>query len=83
MKTDKPSSSRPSSTRFRPSGEAMSGQMPSRMRPFARSLPMQLMRARELVMQHFRAHLHEHDLTDQQWRIIRALAEAEAVEIGD
>ena len=57
--------------------------MPPRTRPFARSLPMQLMRARELVMQHFRPHLHEHDLTDQQWRIIRALAETQAVEIGD
>ena len=48
----------------------------SRGRPFARSLPMQLMRARELVMRHFRPHLHDHDLTDQQWRIIRALTEA-------
>jgi homoprotocatechuate degradation regulator HpaR len=55
----------------------------SRTRPFARSLPMQLMRARELVMRHFRPHLHEHDLTDQQWRIIRALMEADAIEIGD
>jgi homoprotocatechuate degradation regulator HpaR len=55
----------------------------SRHRPFARSLPMQLMRARELVMRHFRPHLHEHELTDQQWRIIRALMEAEAIEIGD
>ncbi len=55
----------------------------SRGRPFARSLPMQLMRARELVMRHFRPHLHDHDLTDQQWRIIRALMEAEAIEIGD
>ena len=44
---------------------------------------MQLMRARELVMRHFRPHLHDHDLTDQQWRIIRALMEAEAIEIGD
>jgi homoprotocatechuate degradation regulator HpaR len=44
---------------------------------------MQLMRARELVMRHFRPHLHDHDLTDQQWRIIRALMEADAIEIGD
>ena len=55
----------------------------SRGRPFARSLPMQLMRARELVMRHFRPHLHDHDLTDQQWRIIRALMEADVIEIGD
>jgi homoprotocatechuate degradation regulator HpaR len=55
----------------------------ARARPFARSLPMQLMRARELVMRHFRPHLHDHDLTDQQWRIVRALMEADAIEIGD
>lgn len=51
------------------------------IRPFGRSLPMQLMRVRELVMQRFRPNLNSHDLTDQQWRIIRALAEAESLEI--
>jgi homoprotocatechuate degradation regulator HpaR len=53
------------------------------MRPFARSLPMQLMRAREAVMQRFRPHLHAHGLTDQQWRIIRVLVEVPALEILD
>lgn len=53
----------------------------SSIRPFGRSLPMQLMRVRELVMQRFRPNLNAHGLTDQQWRIIRALAEAEALEI--
>ena len=52
-----------------------------RIRPFSRSLPMQLMRVRELVMQRFRPNLHSHGLTDQQWRIVRALAEAESLEI--
>ena len=52
-----------------------------RIRPFGRSLPMQLMRVREFVMQRFRPNLHLHGLTDQQWRIIRALAEAESLEI--
>jgi homoprotocatechuate degradation regulator HpaR len=42
---------------------------------------MQLMRVRELVMQRFRPNLNAHGLTDQQWRIIRALAEAESLEI--
>ena len=51
------------------------------IRPFGRSLPMQLMRVRELVMQRFRPNLNSHDLTDQQWRIIRALAETESLEI--
>ncbi|HYM29715.1 MAG TPA: homoprotocatechuate degradation operon regulator HpaR [Candidatus Cybelea sp.] len=51
------------------------------IRPFGRSLPMQLMRARELVMKRFRPHLHAHGLTDQQWRIIRALAETDSLEV--
>lgn len=33
-------------------------------------------------MQHFRPHLRERGLTDQQWRIVRALAETESMEIG-
>jgi homoprotocatechuate degradation regulator HpaR len=53
------------------------------MRPFGRSLPMQLMRAREAVMQRFRPHLREHGLTEQQWRVIRALIDVDAVEILD
>jgi homoprotocatechuate degradation regulator HpaR len=56
--------------------------MSARMRPFQRSLPMQLMLAREAVMQRFRPHLNEHGLTDQQWRIVRALNEAEAMDIA-
>lgn len=55
------------------------------MRPFERSLPMQLMRAREIVMARFRPHLHAHGLTDQQWRIVRALnevAELDMMELG-
>jgi homoprotocatechuate degradation regulator HpaR len=55
----------------------------ARLRPFTRSLPMQLVRAREALMQRFRPHLHEHGLTDQQWRILRALAETKVVEIGE
>jgi homoprotocatechuate degradation regulator HpaR len=51
------------------------------MRPFQRSLPMQLMLAREAIMQRFRPHLTAHGLTDQQWRIIRALNEVDALEI--
>ncbi len=57
--------------------------MKERMRPFQRSLPMQLMLAREAVMQRFRPHLTDHGLTDQQWRIVRALNEAEALDIAE
>jgi homoprotocatechuate degradation regulator HpaR len=53
----------------------------SRMRPFERSLPMQLMLAREAVMQRFRPHLTARGLTDQQWRIIRALNEVAELDI--
>ena len=56
---------------------------PQAMRPFGCSLPMQLMRAREAVMQRFRPHLREHGLTEQQWRVIRALIDVEAIEILD
>jgi homoprotocatechuate degradation regulator HpaR len=52
------------------------------MRPFARSLPMQLLRAREALMQQFRPHLREKGLSEQQWRVIRALAEAGSMEIN-
>ena len=44
------------------------------MREFSRSLPMSLLRAREAVMRQFRPSLREHGLTEQQWRILRALA---------
>src|SRR5438128_7456350 len=44
------------------------------MRDFSRSLPMSLLRAREAVMRHFRPSLRNHGLTEQQWRILRALA---------
>lgn len=52
------------------------------MRAFARSLPMQLLRAREAVMQRFRPMLHRHGVTEQQWRVIRALIESDATDIG-
>ncbi|MBR0774992.1 homoprotocatechuate degradation operon regulator HpaR [Bradyrhizobium diazoefficiens] len=53
------------------------------MRDFSRSLPMSLLRAREAVMRQFRPSLREHGLTEQQWRILRALASVEAVEVTE
>ena len=41
-----------------------------------RNLPLLLLQAREGVLAHFRPILAEHGLTEQQWRIIRALLEA-------
>lgn len=41
-----------------------------------RSLPMALLRAREAVMARFRPLLAAHDVTEQQWRVIRVLGES-------
>lgn len=40
-----------------------------------RNLPMLLLRAREKMMERFRPLLTAHGLTEQQWRVIRALHE--------
>lgn len=50
------------------------------MREFSQSLPMALLRAREAVMRQFRPNLRKHGLTEQQWRILRALAAVDMVE---
>lgn len=44
-----------------------------KIRRFSESLPMLLLRAREVTMARFRPVLHEHGLTEQQWRALRAL----------
>jgi len=51
-----------------------------------RSLPMALLRAREVIMSHFRPMLARHDITEQQWRVLRVLAESgplEATELAN
>lgn len=54
------------------------------LRPFSQSLPMALLLAREAAMKRFRPHLAEFDLTEQQWRVLRALASAsDALEVGE
>jgi homoprotocatechuate degradation regulator HpaR len=53
------------------------------MREFSRSLPMSLLRAREAVMRQFRPSLRRHDLTEQQWRILRALAAIDTIEVTE
>ena len=44
------------------------------------SLPMQLLRATKSATSLFRVMLHSHQLTDQQWRIIRVLAGKKNIE---
>jgi len=43
------------------------------MRKFEDSLPLQLLKAREASMNFFRPLLQAHNLTEQQWRVMRAL----------
>ena len=45
-----------------------------------RNLPLLLLQARESVLGQFRPVLQAHGLTDQQWRIVRALHEQGALE---
>ncbi|HVA11668.1 MAG TPA: MarR family transcriptional regulator [Stellaceae bacterium] len=45
------------------------------------ALPMQLLRAREALMRRFRPYMRELGVTDQQGRILRALAEVEWIDM--
>src|SRR5256714_1343514 len=53
------------------------------MREFSRSLPMSLLRAREAVMRQFRPSLRDYGLTEQQWRILRALTSVDTIEVTE
>ena len=69
------------STQSKPARKAAARRAP--MREFSRSLPMSLLRAREAVMRHFRPSLRDHGLTEQQWRILRALTSTGAIEVTE
>jgi homoprotocatechuate degradation regulator HpaR len=71
----------PGGVHSNPAGKAGRRRVP--MREFSRSLPMSLLRAREAVMRHFRPSLRNHGLTEQQWRILRALASIDAIEVTE
>jgi homoprotocatechuate degradation regulator HpaR len=78
----KKSSKKPSmSAGSKPAGRAAARRLP--MREFSRSLPMSLLRAREAVMRHFRPSLRDHGLTEQQWRILRALTSVDTIEVTE
>ena len=53
------------------------------IRPFSRSLPMALLRAREAVMRRFRPGLRSRGVTEQQWRILRALDNSGSLEVTE
>ena len=54
-----------------------------RLRSIARSLPVQLLRAREAVMERFRATLRLHNVTEQQWRLLRTLSASDGMEVSE
>ncbi len=53
------------------------------MRDFEQSLPMELLKARESAMARFRPMLRDHGLTEQQWRVIRALSALDQIDAGE
>ena len=55
----------------------------SNMRRFDQSLPMTLLKAHEAVLRTFIPHLRAHDLSTQQWRVMRALAESESLDVSE
>src|ERR1700733_13067605 len=71
----------PITARSKPINKAATRRVP--MRDFSRSLPMSLLRAREAVMRQFRPSLRDHGLTEQQWRILRALASVDRIEVTE
>lgn len=44
---------------------------------------MALLRARETVMREFRPSLRDHDMTEQQWRVLRALSVGKEMEVAE
>src|SRR6185437_4263362 len=48
---------------------------------FSHSLPMLLLRGRESVMRYFRPSLLKHGVTEQQWRVLRALSSVDEMEV--
>jgi homoprotocatechuate degradation regulator HpaR len=55
----------------------------ARLRDFSTAIPMALLRARQAAIGHFRPVLRECDLTEQQWRVLRALSSSSRIEVLD
>ena len=53
------------------------------LQEFNHSLPMSLLRAREAVMRKFTPFLRDHDLSPEQWRVIRALELEDGLELAE
>ena len=52
------------------------------LRHFSKSLPMSLLRGREAVMRRFRPSLRSYGMTEQQWRVLRALTSVRRIEVA-
>jgi homoprotocatechuate degradation regulator HpaR len=52
-----------------------------KLRSFSKSLPMTLLLAREAVMNRFRPTLNLFNITEQQWRVLRALTSVKEIEV--
>lgn len=52
-----------------------------KLRSFSRSLPMALLLAREAMMNRFRPALKLFNITEQQWRVLRALSSVKEIEV--
>lgn len=65
-----------------PVKDTVSAEELKRLRAFSRSLPMALLKAREDVMAGFRPNLRAHELTEQQWRALKALAQTGEMRAG-
>jgi len=61
----------------------LDNQLTASLRDFEHSLPMELLKARESAMARFRPMLRDHGLTEQQWRVIRALAAMDKIDAGE
>jgi homoprotocatechuate degradation regulator HpaR len=53
------------------------------VRDFSYALPRVLIRAREATMRYFRPLFDKHNLTEQQWRVLRALADGGPYEVTE
>ena len=50
------------------------------LRKFEDALPIALLRTRETVMARFRPHLAQYGVTEQQWRVIRAVQQQPSID---
>ena len=53
------------------------------LQDFSRSLPMLLYRALDAVMPRFRAIFNAHGITEQQWRVLRVVADEPGIAVSE